>query len=49
MGFVFVLGFSAGLALGAKYHRQIMPFIAAAQAWIATWKQGLKEGAEKKG
>ena len=52
MGFALVLGFSAGLVLGAKYHKRIMPFIAAAEAWVATWKQGLKgsesEGAPKK-
>lgn len=53
MGFALVLGFSAGLVLGAKYHKRIMPFIAASEAWVATWKQGLKEneseGAPKKG
>ena len=53
MGFALVLGFSAGLVLGAKYHKLIMPFIAAGEAWVATWKQGLKgsesEGAPKKG
>ena len=53
MGFALVRGFSASLVLGAKYHKLIMPFIAAAEAWVATWKQGLKgsesEGAPKKG
>lgn len=49
MGWVLVLGFLAGLALGVKYHKQIMSLIAAAEARVATWKQGLKEGERKKG
>ena len=36
MGFALVLGFSADLVLGAKYHKGIMPFIAAAETWVAT-------------
>ena len=38
MGWVLVLGFLAGLALGVKYHKQIMSLIAAAEARVATWK-----------
>lgn len=49
MGYVLVLGFSAGLALGVKYHKQIMSLLAAAEAQVATWKQSLKEGEAKKG
>jgi hypothetical protein len=44
MVFVLVLGFSAGLALGVKYHKQIMSLIATTEARVATWKQGLKKG-----
>ncbi len=47
MGFVFVLGFSVGLALGVKYHKQIISLIAASEARVATWKHSLKEGEPK--
>ncbi|MCA1600464.1 MAG: hypothetical protein LC776_02055 [Acidobacteria bacterium] len=49
MGWVLVLGFLAGLALGVKYHREIMSFIGTAEARVATWKQALTEGDRKKG
>jgi len=48
MGFVLVLGFSAGLAFGVKYHKQIMSLLSAAEARVATWKQSLKEQGEPK-
>jgi hypothetical protein len=49
MGWVLVLGFLAGLVLGVKYHKEIMSFIATAEARVATWKQGIKGGERKIG
>jgi hypothetical protein len=49
MGWVLVLGLLAGLALGVKYHKEIMSLIATAEARVATWKQALTEGDRKKG
>jgi hypothetical protein len=49
MGWGLVLGFLAGLALGVKYHRNIMSLIGTAEARVATWKQALTEDDRKKG
>ncbi|MGI0024355.1 MAG: hypothetical protein ACREA4_04320 [Nitrososphaera sp.] len=36
------------MALGVKYHKQIMSLLTAAEARVATWKQSLKEEGEPK-
>ncbi len=31
-----------GMAVGAKFHPKILPFVAAAEAWVNTWIKGIK-------
>jgi hypothetical protein len=54
MGWVLVLGFLAGLALGVRYHKEIMSLIATAEARVAIlearyYLEGIKGGERKIG